>query len=403
MRSSISQNAAKYISAAVTLTVVLTLSACHAIPRAPITPITPTPIKAVVNKIPAQTYSLAPSQTAESTAQVMIDDTLSRESFETLRKTAAETVPRGEGLGGALVNYLMDNSDESIMLALTVHLSEDELGTSEKRYHVAQIMVCEYSLLEGKLYESPCKSVPVLIKAKKGTDEIEHVSVPDLYDQEQYLKDIENIFGVETEQELGVWNVGDPVRSVYLRQYEEQLSSIKCDIALAGGFDGFANGVTQLLTDINQGGYNDAKTEEGALFAYYMHNAFSYSSLAVPFFHELGRTEKDSNTTLYGALYLGYIYAMDDGTMMTGAEIRPARIELMQSDGIFEAYDVLFGLTAEENYDAMLDSMENYRDDYLAFRKSADYEDYILHSDSVIDSLMEGTFDFDSDAFDFGK
>ncbi len=119
----------------------------------------------------------------------MIDDTLSRESFETLRKTAAETVPRGgEGLGGALVNYLMDNSDESIMLALTVYLSEDELGTSEKRYHVAQIMVCEYSLLEDKLYESPCKSVPVLIKAKKGTDEIEHVSVPDLYDQEQYLK-----------------------------------------------------------------------------------------------------------------------------------------------------------------------------------------------------------------------
>ncbi len=94
---------------------------------------------------------------------------------------------------------------------------------------------------------------------------------------------------------------------------------------------------------------------------------------------------------------------MDDGTMMTGAEIRPARIELMQSDGIFEAYDVLFGLTDEENYDAMLDSMENYRDDYLAFRKSADYEDYILHSDGVIDSLMEGTFDFDSNAFDFGK
>ncbi len=82
--------------------------------------------------------------------------------------------------------------------------------------------------------------------------------------------------------------MGDPVRSVYLKQYEEQLSSIKCDIALAGGFDGFANGVTQLLTDINQGGYNDAKTEKGALFAYYMHNAFSYSSLAVPFFHEPG-------------------------------------------------------------------------------------------------------------------
>jgi hypothetical protein len=333
----------------------------------------------------------------------MTDYALARESFESLRKTAAEIAPRGNGLGGSLVKYLINNSDDSILLALVVHLPEDESAAPEKRYHEAQIFVCEYRFCEGKLYESPCKAVPVLIKAKKGTYDIDQVSVPDLYDQEQYLQDIENIFGVETEQELGVWNVNEPVRSTYLRQYEEQLSSIKCDIALAGGFDGFENGVIKLFADITQHGCTDTKTEEGALRAYYIHNTFSYSSLAVPFFHELGRSTKGTDASLYGALYLGYIYAMDDGTIMTGAKARPARIALMQSEGVYEAYDVLFGLDSEEDYSAMLDSMEDYRDDYLDFRESADYEDYIFNSDCVIDSLLEETFDFDSDAFNFGK
>ena len=403
MRTRIAQNTLKYLTAAATLTTVLVLSACHIIPRTPITSITPTPMKAVEDKVPARTYSPPPSQTAESTAQVMIDETYARESFEALRKAASETIPSSEGLGGALVNYLINSSDDSILLALVVHLPEDESEASEKRYHEAQIFVCEYTLREGKLYESPCKAVPVLIKAKKGTYEIEQVSVPSLCDGEQYLKDIENIFGVETEQELGIWNVNEPVRSVYLRQYAEQLSSIKCDIALAGGFDGFENGVTDLLSDITQHGCADTKTEEGAMRAYYIQNTFSYSSLAFPFFHELGRSVKGADTTLYGALYLGYVYVMDDGTIMTGAEARPARISLMQSDGAYEAYDVLFGLAAEEDYDTMLNSMENYRDDYLAFRESTDYEDHIFYSDCVIDSLLEGTFDFDSDAFDFGK
>ena len=403
MRVRMAKDTFKYLSAAATLTAVFVLSACHIIPRAPITPITATPIQDVEDKIPAQTYSPPPSQTAESTAQVMPEDIIACKSFESLRKTAAETVPSSEGLSGALSRYLINNSDQSIMLALTVYLPEDEKYASEKRYHVAQIMVCEYTLLEDELHESPCKAVPVLIKAKKGTNEIEKVSVPNLYDAEQYLQDIQNIFGVETEQELGVWNVGEPVRSTYLRQYEEQLASIKCDIALAGGFDGFENGVIKLFADITQHGCTDTKTEEGALRAYYIHNTFSYSSLAVPFFHELGRSTKGTDASLYGALYLGYIYAMDDGTIMTGAKARPARIALMQSEGVYEAYDVLFGLDSEEDYSAMLDSMEDYRDDYLDFRESADYEDYIFNSDCVIDSMLEETFDFDSDTLDYGK
>ena len=399
----ITKNALKYLSAAITLTMVFALSACHTIPRAPITPITPTPFNATKEEIPSPIYSPPPSQTAEDTAQVIVDEAAARESFESLRKTSAEIATHDEGLGGALKSYLINNGDDSILLALVVHLPEDESDASERRYHVAQIYVCEYTLREGKLYESPSKTVPVLIKAKKGTYEIEQVSVPDLHDDEQYLQDIENIFGVETEQELGVWNVGEPVRSVYLRQYAEQLASIKCDIALAGGFDGFSNGVTKLLTEITQHGCTDISTEGGALRAYYIHHTFSYKALAVPFFHELGRSLKGDDSTLYGALYLGYIYAMDDGTLMTMADTRPARIELMQSEGGYEAYDVLFGFSEEEDYDTMLNSMEDYREDYLAFRESADYEDYIFDSDCVIDSLLEGTFDFDSDAFDYGK
>ena len=69
----------------------------------------------------------------------------------------------------------------------------------------------------------------------------------------------------------------------------------------------------------------------------------------------------------------------------------------MENDEYFIRDYFLFIDKDGDDYEQMLDSMGDYEDDYTDLHQSESYEDYIFSSECIIDSLVDGTFDFDSD------
>jgi hypothetical protein len=214
-----------------------------------------------------------------------------------------------------------------------------------------------------------------------------------LYDYELQQEDIIDIFGVENEGELGLWSCDDATKENICRAYREKLCSLKCEIAGCGGFSGFEDGAVGIYNEIKDSGYFDKATQEGAIRVYFLENRFSYDSLCVPYWHELGRQEQDGKTTLYLALYIGHIYSMEDETLMTGASSTVGVITTDLEDGLYYVSDyVNFTGDGEEWLGNIKAYLGDYADDYLAFRETEEYEDMIFNGERLLDSLVEGTF-----------
>ena len=340
------------------------------------------------------TESAGSSESALSTGEQ------ARQSFGRLRQAALDAVGDDSSFEAAVTRFLINYSDDTIILALNIKNPdvENDMNSeeeSDKRYHVMEVAVCDYKLNGDKLTEGAYTVVPILVKVKKGTAQVQKVTVPELHNLDAQKKDIINIFGVESEKELGLFTqeCDYETKERIWRGYEKKICSIKCQIAQAGGFSGFENCTLEIFDEIKDSGYFDKTTEEGAIRAYFLESNFRYDMLCLPYWHELGRESEDGGITLYLAMYIGHIYAMEDGTLMTGASSTVGKIKLGFSDGHYSVseYDGFMG-DGEQWLEGIEKYMGGYADDYLAFRETEEYDDMLFRGESLIDALIEGTF-----------
>ena len=148
----------------------------------------------------------------------------------------------------------------------------------------------------------------------------------------------------------------------------------------------------------------DATTKEGAIFEHFIKKEFSYSTLSIPFWHVLGEGGDEEADIIYADMYVAQFRQSLNNSFNVNGYSTPNRFYIYDRDDKFEVFDFSHFLRYEtKSEETVSEIMDEYNDDYYGYHKSDEYDDFSEFYDKAINSLIDGTFDFENDTLIYSR
>ena len=221
-----------------------------------------------------------------------------------------------------------------------------------------------------------------------------------MYDRTQRENDIQTIFGEYADA------VNVEVNKFKFYESLTQMRSVQYKAALAGGFDKFPNEVTAILSSMNESGLLDNSTIDGAVRDYFMQKFFRYSSITIPILYEHMLDAKDNKSTLYVSMFLPELgYSDENGFFMKNGRALRNKIEIGKKNDSYYVIDDYnkyyeyhsgdYNIPVEEIFGEYLYIYENF------LKNGQNEAFYATTCMNIVDSLLDGTFDYENDTLTY--
>ena len=258
------------------------------------------------------------------------------------------------------------------------------------------VLARKLRLEDGKLIDMGISVVPIYTK---NSDSEGEVFFPNMFDENKRAAALKGSYGDNAKY------LDFDLNQPEIMYYKSLINNLLYETAISGGFGKFNNEIIDILISMNENNLLPGRpTLYDIAFRDIIAQNFSYSSITIPIWHELGIVEGDDrDATLFVAMYFGTISIEQDGSLAASAMAVPNKVYISPEGNEFSAIEFSHLIQDGDNFEKSVnDTMLEYADDYFNFKHSKEYNDFIAFCDNVMDSILTGSFDYENDTLNFG-